>query len=62
MNKDIDSLTKSADVLYEKAESSGNLTYVAKANAFRKSSKEKSVELKKNEEKLEEKLSELKNI
>ena len=54
MNSDINSLTKSADECCEKAERTGNLTFVAKSNALR-SARDKVEDLKKVEEKLEEK-------
>ena len=55
MNSDINSLTKSADECCEKAERTGNLTFVAKSNALR-SARDKVEDLKKVEEKLEEKI------
>ena len=56
MNSDINSLTKSADECCEKAERTGNLTFVAKSNALRRSARDKIEDLKKMEEKLEEKI------
>lgn len=44
LKTDIDSLIKSADDLSEKAEVTGNLTFISKANSFRRTSKEKQVQ------------------
>ena len=57
---DIDSLTKSADDFCEKAELTGNLTHVTKSNAFRRTAKDKNIQLQEVEEKLNRKLQVLK--
>ena len=58
---DIDGLIKSADNLAEKAESTGNISFVTQSNSLRRTSKEKAKELKTLDSKLEEKLQALKN-
>ena len=58
---DIDGLITSADNLAEKAELTGNLSFVTQSNSLRKTSKEKAKELKTLDNKLEEKLQALKN-
>ena len=60
MTEDVDSLVKSADSLAEKAESTGNISFVTQSNSLRKTSKEKTNELKNLEKKMEEKLLALK--
>ena len=57
---DIDSLTKSANDLSEKAEKTGNMLFVTKSNAFRRTAEDKKKDLVNLEEKLKEKLSVLK--
>ena len=58
---DIDGLIKSADNLAEKAELTGNISFVTESNSLRRTSKEKAKELKTLDSKLEEKLQALKN-
>ena len=58
---DIDGLIKSADNLAEKAELTGNISFVTQSNSPRRTSKEKAKELKTLDSKLEEKLQALKN-
>ena len=58
---DIDGLIKSADNLAEKAELTGNISFVTQSNSLRRTSKEKAKELKTLDSKLEEKLQALKN-
>lgn len=57
---DISSLTKSADQYAEKAEHTGNLTFIAKSNALRRSAKDKRLELQGVEDKVMTKQEELK--
>ena len=58
---DIDGLITSADNLAEKAELTGNLSFVTQSNSLRRTSKEKAKELKTLDNKLEEKLQALKD-
>ena len=58
---DIDGLIKSSDNLAEKAEFTGNISFVTQSNSLRRTSKEKEKELKTLGNKLEEKLQALKN-
>ena len=58
---DIDGLIKSVDNLAEKAELTGNISFVTQSNSLRRTSKEKAKELKTLDSKLEEKLQALKN-
>lgn len=60
MEADICALEKSADEYAEKAESSGNLTFISKSNSFRRTAKEKKESLLKIEKQIDEKLSEMK--
>ncbi len=62
LKTDIDSLIKSADDLSEKAEVTGNLTFISKANSFRRTSKEKQVQLEGLETEISDKLSSLKQL
>ena len=57
---DIDGLIKSVDNLAEKAELTGNISFVTQSNSLRRKSKEKAKELKTLDSKLEEKLQALK--
>ena len=61
INMDIASLTKSADELSEKAEQTGNMVFVTKSNAFRRTVTDKKKELVAVENKLKDKLSVLKS-
>ena len=54
-------MTSSADEYAEKAEKTQQLTWMVKSNSLRKSAKEKTAELKAVDEKLDEKLLQLKN-
>lgn len=47
MESDILSLTKSADSLYDKAEVTGKMEFVTQANSFKRTVKDKKVELEK---------------
>ena len=58
---DIDGLIKSADNLAEKAELTGNISFVPQSNSLRRVLKEKAKDLKTLDNKLEEKLQALKN-
>ena len=58
---DIDGLIKSGDNVAERAELTGNISFVAQSNSLRRTSKEKAMELKTLDNKLEEKLQGLKN-
>ena len=58
---DIDGLIKSAENLAEKAELTGNTSFVTQSNSLRRTSKEKAKELKTLGNKLEVKLQALKN-
>ena len=57
---DISALTKSADEMAEKAESTSNLTFLAKSNAYRRSVKDKQGLLVSVEDSMTAKLEELK--
>ena len=57
---DIDSLNASADQFAEKAEATGNLTFITKSNSMRRTMKEKTVELQDLERSLDEKVQRLK--
>ena len=59
---DIDGLIKSADNLAEKAELTGNISFVTQYNSLKRTSKEKAKELKTLDSKLEEKLQALKTV
>lgn len=61
LHADEQSLEESADKAALKAEKTGNLTLIAKSNSLRRSAKEKKDTLKQVEQKLNEKLSELKH-
>ena len=58
---DIDGLIKSGDNLAEKAELTGNISFVPQSNSLRRVLKEKAKDLKTLDNKLEEKLQALKN-
>ena len=58
---DIDGLIKSADNLAEKAELTGNKSFVTQSSSLRSTSKEKAKEVTTLDSKLEEKLQALKN-
>ena len=58
---DIEALLKTVDEFADRAEDSRNLTWVAKSNSLRRSTKEKRAALKDNDELLDGKLQQLKN-
>ena len=62
LKADIEALTKSANQLAEKAESTGNLTFIAQSNAHRRAATSKAKELDAKEKELDDKLSDLKKI
>jgi len=59
LQTDIDSLTTSADEYAEKAEQTHQVSWITKANSFRRSAKEKRAEVTVVEEQLKQKLQEL---
>ena len=60
LSEDIDSLVKTADNLAEKAESTGRISFVTQSNSLRRTSKEKTTELKNVEKEMEQTLETLK--
>jgi len=60
LSEDIDSLVKTADNLAEKAESTGSISFVTQSNSLRRTSKEKTSELKNVEKEMEQTLETLK--
>ena len=56
MKSNIEALFKSADDLAEQAESTGNVTFISKSNAMRRSVKEKEGELTSIEDEINKKL------
>jgi len=59
---DIDSLVKTADNLPEKAEYTGSMSFVTRSNSLRRTSKEKTSELKNVEKEVEQTLEALKPV
>lgn len=57
---DISALETSADKYAEKAEQTGNLTFISKSNSFRRTVKEKKASLVTVERQMDEKLAEMK--
>ena len=62
LKEDIDALIQLADKYAERAESSGDLTLIAKSNGLRKAAKEKSIQLNGIESQLDQKMKELKTM
>ena len=61
MKLDVDSLVKTADGFYEKAEATGEIQHVTKGNALKRAAKEKTDSLLDIERQLVGKLDELRN-
>lgn len=62
LEEDIRALTESADTYAEKAETSRSFTMITKSNSMCRSASENSVELKKVQQNIEDKLTEIKNF
>ncbi|KAL2094403.1 hypothetical protein ACEWY4_009122 [Coilia grayii] len=60
VKEDIGALEKSADDFADKAESTGNLTFIAKSNSLRRTAKDKRASLEEIEKKIDQKVAEMK--